>query len=542
MVGINEYKRFKLISLQPSGGFTLGFTKAFNHNFELVWANDLNHDLVKTYINNFQHPCYLGNIINIIKERKIEIPKCDVVIGKLPVPTFLGRRDSIPNTGYEYIQAFCEVVKLTNAKIFIFNVNLNFRFRENINFITHVFDQIKFTTHHCILNSVDLGVPLFKKQGFIIGHLTELVNNFDLEPTYYSSNKSNKIFSNEPKIWQTVRDAIADLPLPEEKRNYGNLPPLDLHYLDLLLEKRLSDLLISQYNQKFYQRKIVKLLWDSPSPFIHTYGLYLHPEQNRPLTLRELARLHTFPDSYHFCGSSSSIKSQIFTTVPPLLAANLANYVYKLLLLSHDIEQNNNTDNQAPLLNIQELFSPISLESQANELISQLGKIVPGREDWRLYEDICMEILNFLFYPVLLFHSKQTKSDDGLDRFDAIYSLDVDQYYDSYWNTVKDVTNTRFIVVEFKNLVDSPDQKAVEAIKDYLYKPAFRKFGILCSRKKADKSAIIARRRAWLNGELLIVMLCDDDLKNMIEMKVNNLNPAKIIKEQIDDFFATLTP
>jgi DNA (cytosine-5)-methyltransferase 1 len=66
--------------------------------------------------------------------------------------------------------------------------------------------------------------------------------------------------------------------------------------------------------------------WDEPSPTITggcvmiSKGRYGHPEQNRAISLREAARLQTFPDSFKFAGGFGDIAKQIGNAVPPLLA------------------------------------------------------------------------------------------------------------------------------------------------------------------------------------------------------------------------------
>ena len=72
-----------------------------------------------------------------------------------------------------------------------------------------------------------------------------------------------------------------------------------------------------------------RLTWDAPSYTISTYfhrpgnGCTIHPEADRTLTLREAARLQTFPDHVTFSGPARAQQAQVGNAVPPLLAAQL---------------------------------------------------------------------------------------------------------------------------------------------------------------------------------------------------------------------------
>lgn len=73
-----------------------------------------------------------------------------------------------------------------------------------------------------------------------------------------------------------------------------------------------------------------RLRWNAPAYTISTYfnrpgnGCFIHPEADRLLTIREAARLQTFPDAYRFVGSVRAQCSQVGNAVPPLIAYALA--------------------------------------------------------------------------------------------------------------------------------------------------------------------------------------------------------------------------
>ena len=173
-----------------------------------------------------------------------------------------------------------------------------------------------------------------------------------------------------------------------------------------------------------------------------------------------------------------------------------------------------------------------------NALISELQKLPPGKSHWREYEDLCVKILNYLFLNPLAPPKLQSRTEDGLDIRDAIYPI---RLGNSYWDTLRNECRSRFMVAEFKNHTDSPGQREVESIQQYLYPKAMRSFGILCSRKVANNPAHKQRRRAWLESEKLIVMLCDVDLIEMIKLKDSGEEPFEIIDSQLEEFFSVLS-
>ena len=69
---------------------------------------------------------------------------------------------------------------------------------------------------------------------------------------------------------------------------------------------------------------------DEPSPTVMTLpDDFVHPSEARTLTVRELARVQSFPDNFRFFGSKSKRNLQIGNAVPPLLALAIANEIKK---------------------------------------------------------------------------------------------------------------------------------------------------------------------------------------------------------------------
>lgn len=182
---------------------------------------------------------------------------------------------------------------------------------------------------------------------------------------------------------------------------------------------------------------------------------------------------------------------------------------------------------------------PTPLDPRAQELIARLEALPPGRDTFREFEDLCVEILNYAFFPLLGVPSVQSRSEDGLDIRDAVFPIASDH---AFWQEIKRTCTTRFMVAEFKNYSEGVRQREVESIQQYLYSKAMRMFGVLCSRNQPSDSALLARRRAWVEADKLILLLSDDELKDLVRAKSYGEDPTDVLDAQLGEFFLRLAP
>jgi len=90
------------------------------------------------------------------------------------------------------------------------------------------------------------------------------------------------------------------------------------------------------YSDKSFVDKWKRLPINAPSwtvvSHLHKDGyMFIHPTQNRTISVREAARLQSFPDSFVFYGSRTAQFKQIGNAVPPLLALAIAKHLKKIL-------------------------------------------------------------------------------------------------------------------------------------------------------------------------------------------------------------------
>ena len=371
---LQKRRKYRLIDLfSGAGGMSLGFTKKCGHLFMPIWANDFDGDCVKTYNLNFDPHCVLGDINQILNSDQNKIPEADVVIGGPPCQGFsLLNKNREGDPRKQLWRPFLEIVKKTNAHVFVMeNVPQllgSFEFGE----IMGTAEALGFKVWGDVLCAADYGVPQTRKRAFIVGCKTiDPRQVFPPRKTHYNPLK----FKDSPKFideqigeyipnagpWNTVRDAISDLPEPVGTEVRDVPPPLNLHFgrtptaISLTRYKAIPKEGMNRFDLQRIAPKITpqcwinkksggtdlfgRLWWNRPAFTIRTEfykpekGRYLHPVQDRHITHREAARLQSFPDEFIFTGSKIEIARQIGNAVPPVLAARVADIVYLLLTL-----------------------------------------------------------------------------------------------------------------------------------------------------------------------------------------------------------------
>lgn len=77
----------------------------------------------------------------------------------------------------------------------------------------------------------------------------------------------------------------------------------------------------------------LRLNYDEPSGTVVNVrkSMWIHPTQDRAISVREAARLQTFPDSFVFCGSKDKQYQQVGNAVPPIMAKSIAEKLAQIL-------------------------------------------------------------------------------------------------------------------------------------------------------------------------------------------------------------------
>ena len=356
-------RKYKLIDLFCGcGGLTKGFWDT--GRFDIVLANDNDLSAIKSYRLNFDQKgahADCRNIIDLVEHNQQLIPEADIIIGGPPCQGFsLLNRNRIGDKRRELWQYYIEVVRMANASVVVMeNVPQLMDSPEFISIITALrklgFNNIM---GH-ILNAANYGVPEIRKRTILIAAKDKVVAL--PVPSHLDGEKIAEIknfFGYFPEPWLTVWDAIGDLPMPYGTEIREERAPLNLHFgrmpTAISLERYRAvppggnrfDLLRNRPDitpQCWIKKKqggtdlFGRLWWDRPSVTIRTEffkpekGRYLHPDQHRPITHREAARIQSFPDDFLFFGSKTDIARQIGNAVPVRLASAIAQRAVAIL-------------------------------------------------------------------------------------------------------------------------------------------------------------------------------------------------------------------
>ena len=363
--------RPRLIDLfAGAGGMTLGFTPLMGHFFEPVWANDCNTHAVRTYNSNFGDHCVSGDIVDLLRDSTIVIPRAEVVIGGPPCQGFslLNKlRDADPRK--QLWRPFMEIVQRSGASVFVME-----NVPQLIGSVEHrevlaLAGELGFNVASARLCAADYGAPQIRWRAFIVGcRHADPKSVFPPKRTNYPPEQNHRrIFAEKevpyitaPAPYKTVRAAIGDLDPPSGTEIRDVPPPYDLHFGRNPTPKSLKRYMaipeegMNRFDLQKHAPHLMpecwikktsggtdlfgRLWWDRPGVTIRTEffkpekGRYLHPAQHRPITHREAARIQSFPDEFRFVGSKTEVAKQIGNAVPPVLAARLADCVYALLL------------------------------------------------------------------------------------------------------------------------------------------------------------------------------------------------------------------
>ena len=341
------------------GGLSYGFSKL--NDFNILVANEIEKDISKAYSLNHPNVKMINCDINCLTEDKLKEVlgdnKIDLIVGGPPCQSYstLGKRqmDERANLFMQYKR----VLGILKPKAFVFeNVTgiLSMDGGKLFKKIQEEFESIGYKLKYKVLNAVDYGVPQLRERVILVGFKGE--NEFE----YPKATHGEKL-----KPYVTLKDAIGDLPKiksGESSNKYIKEPDNDflnfvrnnndnleehsapkngehlIRIMETLKDGQSKDDLPDNIKPKSgYGNTYAKLWWNKPATTITrnfacpSSSRCIHPRDSRAMSIREGARLQSFPDDYKFYGSDGTKRLEIGNAVPPLLSVAIAKEMLKAL-------------------------------------------------------------------------------------------------------------------------------------------------------------------------------------------------------------------
>lgn len=347
------------------GGFSKGFEEA---GYNIRFGIDLWSDAIVTYKKNFPNAAVLNGDItkvsgkDILLKANLDMNEVDVIIGGPPCQGFSvsGKRliDDERNVLYK---SYVQIVKELHPKIFVMeNVPGLIRlFKGQVaEQVVEDFTRIGYLVQTRILSAENYGVPQQRKRVFFVGLRNDLAEeglSFQYPVPFMGS-------GTDRPAW-TSKEAISDLDFIPDDRILGEDIPYCLpaenkyqkemrngsnsvlnHSITLhnAKTKKIIAMVPDGGNYKdlpeeLWNTRKVHIAWtrmDSKKPCftIDTgHNHHFHYKENRVPTVRESARIQSFPDTFEFVGIKTSQLKQVGNAVPPLLAKAIAESVRAVL-------------------------------------------------------------------------------------------------------------------------------------------------------------------------------------------------------------------
>jgi DNA (cytosine-5)-methyltransferase 1 len=340
-----------------AGGLSMGAQWA---GIKSALAVELDPFSAETYAKNHPETTVLQEDIKDIDPLKHIEKYPFILFGGPPCQGFSDantKTRNLDNPNNSLFKEYLRFVEILQPEWFLFENVKGFKSFNNGNFAINVekhLDELGYQTNSSVLCASNYGVPQNRYRFFIVGHRK------DKEGIKFDFNQINK------KEVLTVWDAISDLPSLEngdKKKSENYKSEIKNNFVKLMRENskmatqnlvsRNKDYVIERYkniklgeNWKAIEHELTnykstdnmhsgiyrRLNPNEPACTIANYrkSMLIHPFEDRGLSLREAARLQSFPDTYRFYGKIGDMQQQVGNAVPPLLAKAIFEQIIKL--------------------------------------------------------------------------------------------------------------------------------------------------------------------------------------------------------------------
>lgn len=179
-------------------------------------------------------------------------------------------------------------------------------------------------------------------------------------------------------------------------------------------------------------------------------------------------------------------------------------------------------------------------DSLSHILIQRLTDCKSGKENNadKDYENICTQIIKFLFETEFYRISEQHNTNDEMFRMDLLCSL---KGTTEFWKFLISFYKTKFVVFEYKNHSDYISQNLIYITEKYLFPIALRNVAFIISRKGFDPNAEKASLGCLRENGKLIISINDDDLIRMLNSKEKGEEPSDYLLDKVEQLLMSVS-
>jgi len=326
--------RPKLVSLfSGCGGMDLGFKQA---GYDIIYANDFDDDAQKVYELN------LGAIDkrDILEIDEKEIPDCDIICAGFPCQPFstAGNRKGVDDDRGNLYKECLRIIEEKHPKVVVFeNVRglLSMKDEEGnklINTIIENLEDLGYLVNFKLLNASDYGVSQNRYRLFVVAFDKEYGIKFNFP---YPNNDKEKLKLKyildvdeevpNQKHWELSPQAAGMVLHIKEGGSWKDIPYNKLPDRFKRIRDNMKKYRSPNFYRRFSREEINGTITASAQP--ENCGI-IHPLKNRRYTIREIARIQSFPDDFLFIDEKKKdiigMYKVIGNAVPPKLARTLA--------------------------------------------------------------------------------------------------------------------------------------------------------------------------------------------------------------------------
>jgi len=304
-------KPFTVVSLfSGCGGMDLGFLGGFEFlgkryaktRFDIIWANEINPAACETYKTNVGNHIIESDIYDVMDT----LPeRADVVIGGFPCQdiSINGKMLGINGKRSSLYVAIVEAVRHIKPKVFVAENVGGLLLKQNAASFKKIlgdFNELDYNLHHKLYRASEYGVPQTRERVFIVGTRKDMPPFVPPKPV------------KAPPV--TAKEAIGDLEPLDKNREFSHI--------------------WSKANVSGEQGNR-RLIADRPGYTIRAEchgNIHFHYSLPRRISMREAARIQSFPDGFRFLSKLRETERQIGNAVPPVLAWHVAKAVKSVLV------------------------------------------------------------------------------------------------------------------------------------------------------------------------------------------------------------------